>query len=384
MDRDDRIRAAVRAAVPEPLRRRSRRHLLPLYQRTIRELHELGYLFLELTHRCNLDCLHCGSDCQASSTDPDLPRDDLLRVLGEIAEKYDPHKITVVLSGGEPLCYPRVFDLGAELHRLGFPWGMVTNGWAWDEAAFARARAAHMASVTVSLDGLEAEHDWLRNRPGSWQRATATIRRLAADRFVQVMDAITCVNQRSFDTLDDIYQLVGELGLTRWRLFTISPIGRATQRPELFLSPAQYRALMARILAWRERGGLQVDLSESGYLGPCLENRVRGHDYFCSAGIRVGGVMVNGDILACPNIDRRFRQGNIHRDSFVDVWEHRFQAFRDRSWTRTGRCGACDQWAWCQGNGMHLWDLDRHEPRLCHYQDFGLRDFDETRERSGT
>jgi radical SAM protein with 4Fe4S-binding SPASM domain len=183
------------------------------------------------------------------------------------------------------------------------------------------------------------------------------------------------VNRRNLDTLDEVHRLVVDLGLTRWRLFTISPIGRATGQPDLFLDAPRYQALMERILGWKTRGPIRVELSESGYLGPCLERRVRDHDYFCGAGVRVGGVMVDGAILACPNIDRRFRQGSIFTDSFVDVWEHRFEAFRDRRWTRTGRCGRCDQWTWCQGNGMHLWDLDRHEPRLCHYEDYGLAGF---------
>ena len=362
--------------VPEPLRRRARRRLLPVYQHTVRQLHELGYLFLELTHQCNLSCLHCGSDCVAGTDQPDLPFDDILRVMREIKQYNDSHKITVVLSGGEPLCYPRVFELGRALHDLEFPWGMVTNGWGWNDRAFEQARAARMGSVTVSLDGLEAEHDWLRGRPGSFERATATIRRLVDEPFYQVMDSITCVNKRNFDQLDEVYELVKALGLTRWRLFSISPIGRAPQIPDLFLEREQYQGMMHKILGWKERGEITVNLSESGYVGPCLERKVRDHDYFCMAGVRVGGIMVNGDILACPNIDRRFSQGNIHEDSFHEVWEQRFGAFRDRKWTKVGRCASCEEWSQCQGNGMHLWDLDRNQPRMCHFEDFGLRDFE--------
>jgi radical SAM protein with 4Fe4S-binding SPASM domain len=370
------LRSAVPRLVPASLRRRYRRRLLPAYQHTVRQLHELSYLFLELTHRCNIDCLHCGSDCQAGTAQPDLPFDDIVRVMSEIRQHRDPHGITVVLSGGEPLCYPRVFELGHRLHELEFPWGMVTNGWGWTDRAFELAKAARLGSVTVSLDGLEAEHDWLRGRPGSWRRACDTIRRFVDEPFYQIIDSITCVHQRNLHQLDAVYELVKELGLRRWRLFTISPIGRAPQLPELFLSPEQYQQLMRKILTWKDRGEITVNLSESGYVGPCLERKVRDHDYFCMAGVRVGGIMVNGDILACPNIDRRFRQGNIFEDSFVEVWEQRFQQFRDRRWTRAGRCAGCDQWSWCQGNGMHLWDLDRGEPRLCHYQDYRLDDFE--------
>ena len=34
--------------------------------------HKLLYLFLEITQRCNLNCLHCGSDCTAAVDSPEL------------------------------------------------------------------------------------------------------------------------------------------------------------------------------------------------------------------------------------------------------------------------------------------------------------------------
>ena len=95
--------------------------------------------------------------------------------------------------------------------------------------------------------------------------------------------------------------------------------------------------------------------------------------YFCRAGINVAGIMSNGDILACPNIDRRFRQGNVHTDSFVEVWENRYREFRDRAWMRQGDCTRCKEWSMCQGNSFHLWDCDRCRPRLCHLDFYGLR-----------
>ena len=37
------------------------------------DLHDLKYLFWESTRRCNLSCLHCGSDCGKDEGQPDLP-----------------------------------------------------------------------------------------------------------------------------------------------------------------------------------------------------------------------------------------------------------------------------------------------------------------------
>ncbi len=36
------------------------------------ELHELKYFFWECILRCNLNCLHCGSDCHKDTTVPDM------------------------------------------------------------------------------------------------------------------------------------------------------------------------------------------------------------------------------------------------------------------------------------------------------------------------
>ncbi len=83
-----------------------KRFLLSLhskYRKTETHLHELKYLFWECTLRCNINCLHCGSDCHKDVQVKDMPLEDLLKVLDEIKENYkETSKITVVITGGEP------------------------------------------------------------------------------------------------------------------------------------------------------------------------------------------------------------------------------------------------------------------------------------------
>jgi radical SAM enzyme (rSAM/lipoprotein system) len=334
----------------------------------VTNLHELRCIFIELTHRCNLTCLHCGSDCVMDSRTPDLPQAEVLKVLDEIRRKYDSHQITVVFSGGEPLCYPDVFGLGRRITAMEFPWGMVTNGFAWTPKKIEQARAASLQSITVSLDGLEPAHNWLRGHGESFTRAVNTIGMLVKNPFYQVMDVITCVNKRSLPELEAVYALLRKLGVTKWRLFTISPIGRAADHPELSLGAGEFIELLEKVKELRKRTEMDISYSESGYLGPVYDNIVRDHRYFCRAGISVAGIMVNGDILACPNIDRRFSQGNIRRDSFVEIWENGYQLFRDRAWMKTGQCADCDRWLDCLGNSFHLWDIDNQKTRVCYHR----------------
>ena len=87
----------------------------------------------------------------------------------------------------------------------------------------------------------------------------------------------------------------------------------------------------------------------------------------CKSCIDMGfsSVMIDGSISACASIRSNLAQGNIYKDDFVDVWENRYQPYRDRSWMKTGECADCKYFRYCQGNGMHLRDADGNLI-LCH------------------
>ncbi len=345
--------------------------ILPVHQATQRRLHDLTYIFFELTQRCNLNCRHCGSDCSRDVSQPDLPLQSVLNVLDDVRQNHDPSRITVALTGGEPLLYPHFFGLGRAITELGFPWGMVTNGWTWDEARVEAAKAAGMCTVTVSLDGPPHTHDWLRGRAGSFEKAANTLGLLTKASWIQKVDVVTCVHRRNLHQLDEIRSLLEGMGVKHWRLFTVSPIGRAQNDPDLILDKEGFQTLMAWTRENRNTPGPRVTYSESGYLGAC-DTEVRDQPFFCRAGVNVAGIMSDGAILACPNIDRRYAQGNINTDSFCEVWEQGYQVFRDRSWMKTGECVDCADWKKCQGNSFHLRDASTGETRVCYVKEYGL------------
>lgn len=341
--------------------------LFRLFRANETKVHELNYLFWECTTRCMLRCRHCGSDCSVQSREKDMPLEDFLRALDTIPAGHRPKDFSVVLTGGEPLLRPDIAEAGREIRRRGFGWGMVTNGWSYDEAMHGKLMAAGMGAVTVSLDGLEASHDWMRGVPGSCQRALRAIGLVAAEPRLNA-DVVTCVNRRNLAELPEIHEILTGLGVRQWRLFTIIPIGRAAGDPDMELSDDQFVSLMEFIQGKRREGGpVNVTFSCEGYLGR-YEERVRDLRYFCRAGINIASILIDGRICACPNIDRvRFSQGNIYTDDFYQVWETRFKDFRKRDWARTGRCKDCKAWRDCLGNGMHNWHGDTGEVLRCHY-----------------
>ena len=86
------------------------------------------------------------------------------------------------------------------------------------------------------------------------------------------------------------------------------------------------------------------------------EGEVRNRFFSCQAGVSVGSVMADGSIAACASIRADYNQGNIYEDDFMDVWENRYQKYRNREWMKKDDCASCSYFRYCQGNGMHLRD----------------------------
>lgn len=330
-------------------------------------IHDLNYLFWECTLRCNMNCGHCGSDCFSSSTVPDMPAEHFLKVLGSVREKMDPGKITIAITGGEPIMRKDLEKAGEGMAQMGFPWGIVSNGWALDRRRLQSLLNAGMKSLTVSLDGLEDSHEWLRNKKGSFRRAANALH-CAAESSIPVFDAVTCLTQKNVDQLPGVRDLLIKIGVRRWRLFSIFPKGRAEGQREMKLSGAQLRGVMDFIAETRRSGEIHASYSCDGFLGS-YEKEVRDDFMFCRAGIGIASVLIDGSISACPSLRGDFRQGNIYTDDFLDCWENRFQVMRKRSWARTGICADCRYWKWCLGNGLHLREEKTGELLMCQFRD---------------
>ena len=325
--------------------------------------HPLRQLFWECTLRCNLNCRHCGSDCKKTAGTKDMPLEDFLRVLDSVAKKTDPHRVIVVVTGGEPLMRKDLEECGSEIYRRGFPWGMVTNGLFMTRERLDALMASGLHSATVSLDGFATDHNWMRGNPHSFDRAVDAIRMMVETPDL-VFDVVTCVNKHSLLRLEEMKEFLIKLGVKRWRVFTIVPMGRASQDEELQLSNAEFRQVMEFIRKTRKEGRIRLDYGCEGFLGN-YEGEVRDHFFACQAGVTVGSVLIDGSISACSSIRSDFHQGNIYQDDFMEVWESRYQPYRNREWMRKGDCADCDYFRYCRGNGMHLRDANG-ELYFCH------------------
>jgi len=241
--------------------------------------HELNYLFWECTTRCNLNCRHCGSDCSKDSFYKDMPLDDFLKALDTIESPSE--NFIVALTGGEPLLRKDIELCGREIRKRGMRWGMVSNGYLYDSEKHISLLNAGLGALTISVDGLESSHNWLRNNDKSFERVDIAIG-LAASSSRLNFDVVTCVNKRNFHELEEIQKYLIRKGVKAWRLFTIVPIGRAKEDDDMFLTNNQFTKLMDFISESRTRKDIDVKFSCEGFVGR-YESKVRDLNFFCRA-----------------------------------------------------------------------------------------------------
>ena len=329
-------------------------YLHRLFKQNETKLHELNYLFWECTQRCNLRCLHCGSDCSSDSAIPDMPFNDFLQAILPLTHTYRSGDITVAITGGEPLLRKDLILCGKTLRDYGFHWGIVTNGYSYTLDIHAKLLAAGMGTVTLSLDGLENSHNWLRSNKKSFENAVKALDLIVSSKGL-TYDVVTCVNRKNINELSDFRDFLVSKKVKAWRLFTIAPIGRAANNNDMVLTSNELEQLMDFIVLSRMKSGIDVKFSCEAYVGK-YEKRVRDSYFFCRAGINIASVLIDGSISACPNINRNFAQGNIYHDNFLEVWNNRFEIMRNRNWMKTGICTDCTDYKNCNGGAMHLWN----------------------------
>ena len=365
------------------MRAQKQRHLelLEKHRRKLFREPQLRELFLELTLRCNENCIHCGSRCgERESQELTLAQyqtflEKILRDFGAPSVPGGPPQQAgprrkglprLCITGGEPMLRRDFYELMGWAHEKGFRWGMTSNATLIDREAARRLHETGMGTISVSIDGLEATHDAVRRTPGAYRRAMRGIENLLEEGGFRHIQVTTVVNHQSIRELEALFPIMDSLDIDSWRVIGMEPIGRALDHRELLLTAEDQRYLFDFIRDKR-RADIPVLYGCSHYLGLDYEREVRDWYFLCNAGVYVASVMANGDIGACLDIERRPETvfGNILRDDFTQVWRDGFRIFRRHPGDHNETCLTCEHYGACGGGSFHSWDYDRGEQQVC-------------------
>src|SRR5918995_4269991 len=133
-------------------------------------------VFWETTKACNLSCQHCRAVPQTTRSSQDFTTAEGFALMDQLAELS---KLVLILSGGEPLYRPDIFELGRYGRSLGLRMALATNGTLIDGGVAKTIADAGFQRVAISLDGANpVTHDRFRGVPGAHRQAVQALRLL--------------------------------------------------------------------------------------------------------------------------------------------------------------------------------------------------------------
>lgn len=327
----------------------------------------LQQLFLEVTPRCNLSCIHCGSRCDEHAQVEEVALDEWKRVVDEVKQDFG-DDVFFAITGGEPTLWKDLCELGSYITDRGYHWGMTTNGTLIDERMARDLADAGLESVSVSVDGLGKTHDMVRQVEGSREAAIRGVKNLAATGKLKAVQITSVMNHKTMGDLDALFEEMVELPIDSWRVIGVEPIGSALNHPEILMTREDMDRMFAFIRQKRSEKW-PVCYGCPHYFGLEYEGELRDWFWICSAGIHVMSIMHTGDIGSCLDIERRPETifGNIRRDRLADVWRNGFAIYRQENGLAdlNEECAACPDKRFCRGDSVHSWNFDKNEPYIC-------------------
>ncbi|HUU27937.1 MAG TPA: radical SAM protein [archaeon] len=326
--------------------------------------YELRLVFWEVTAGCNLSCRHCRRlDVFGSGLAPgDMETGDCLALVDSIASFSRP---ILVLSGGEPLVRPDIYEIARSAVDQGLPVALATNGTLIDDEVARKIVEAGVRRVSISFDGATAGvHDSFRGLPGSFDKAAAGFKALK-ERGMSMQVNCT-VARHNEHQLEEIYDLARSLDADALHFFMLVPVGCGVELSESQqLSPERYE----EVLNWiydrsLENPELQLKATCAPHYfrivyqrggGKAMRGRNHGgHDGMhamtrgCLAGSAVCFVSHKGDVFPCGYLP--VRAGNVKETPFEKIWNeaHLFKVLRDTA-NLSGKCGLCEYRNVCMG-----------------------------------
>lgn len=355
---------------------------------------ELRLLFWETTAGCNLECVHCRRlDVARQLMQNDMRTERALQFVREVASFAKP---ILVLSGGEPLFRPDIFQIATEAKDRGLPVALATNGTLIDEHMAGRIVEAGIRRVSISIDGADSTtHDDFRRQPGSLAAALCGFRNL---KNLGMSMQINCtITRHNVHQTEQLYAMALELGADALHLFMLVPVGCGVQIAESNTLPA---AEYERVLHWLYDKSQLRQMHVKATCAPHYFRVVRqravadgirvepGHGHGkprhdmaamtkgCLAGSSICFVSHTGDVFPCGYLP--VSAGNVTRQHIREIWEKSelFARLRDPDQLE-GKCGVCEFKRICLGCRARAYYADGNlmsEEPFCVYEPKKLRD----------
>lgn len=334
----------------------------------------------EVTRSCNLACVHCRAAALDRPYDHELTTAEAFDLLDNIVSFASP---IIILTGGEPLLRPDIFEIAAYGSRKGLRMTMAPNGTLITENKARKMVDSGIQRISVSLDGATAaSHDAFRGVPGAYDGALRGIglaRRVALDFQIN-----TTITRQNLSELPDIQNLAVSLGAVAHHVFLLVPTGRGKNIEDQAIDAEQYEQALNWFYEQKYEVPMQLKATCAPHYYRILRQRAKqdgkkvtfdsfGLDAMtrgCLGGTGFCFISHVGRVQPCGYLE--LNCGNIRDQQFSEIWRDS-RVFKDlRDFSRyQGKCGRCEYIRVCGGCRARAYESTGNylaEEPLCLYQ----------------
>ena len=305
----------------------------------------------EVTRSCMLACKHCRAAAQAKSYPDELRTEECFRLLDNIASFAKP---IIILTGGEPMLRPDIYDIATHATNLGLRVVMAPCGALLDDESAARILQSGIRHISISLDGAtEAEHDAFRGVDGAFAGSLRGIE--AAKRAGLDFQINTTITQHNLHELPAILELAVQLGATVFNPFLLVPTGRGKQLADQEISPEDYEGVLGYMGTQQARTDIRIRVTCAPHYQRVIRqlgvHSQQAHPAKgCMGGQSFAFISHRGKVQICGFLDLDCGDVRAEDFNFEKIWRTSkiFLAMRDTE-SYHGRCGYCEFGRVCGG-----------------------------------
>ncbi len=320
-----------------------------------------------LIRRCNLTCKHCYS----ISADTDFPNELTTEQVFEVMDDLKAFGVPVlILSGGEPLLRPDLFDIAHRAKAMGFYTALSTNGTLIDDGNIERIAGVGFDYLGISIDGIRETHDRFRRKEGAFDASLAALRR-CRELGIKVGLRFTMTQDNAAE-LPQLLSLMDDEGIDKFYFSHLNYAGRGNKnrKDDTHFQTTRWamELLFERAMA-DVRGGRDTEFvtGNNDADGVFLLHWTRKHHpdraEHIEAKLRQWGGNSSGVNIA--NIDNQGRVhpdtmwwhydlGNVRERPFSEIWQDTsdplMAGLKQSPRPVKGRCASCRHLAICNGN----------------------------------
>ncbi|MCP4126073.1 MAG: heme d1 biosynthesis radical SAM protein NirJ [Gammaproteobacteria bacterium] len=320
-----------------------------------------------LVRRCNLTCKHCYSISADTDFPNELSREQVFTVMDDLKQFRVP---VLILSGGEPLLRPDIYEIAHRAKEMGFYTALSTNGTLINENNIDRIAEVGFDYLGISIDGIRETHDRFRRKEGAFVESMHGLR-LCRDKGIKVGLRFT-MTQDNAEELPQLLDLMQEERINKFYFSHLNYAGRGNKnrKDDVFLNTTRWAMdlLFNRVLD-EHRGGRETEFvtgnndADGVYMLLWVKkNFPEQYDHIRQRLVQWGG---NSSGVNVANIDNQgtvhpdtmwwnYDLGNVKERPFSEIWTDTsdpiMAGLKAQPRTVSGRCGRCSQFDICAGN----------------------------------